>query len=57
MKIDAESDVGNIYCDLPLEMKRETREIVGHKIVGVIGSGRYRIKLKTDVGSIKIKGF
>ena len=57
VKIDAESDVGNIYCDLPLEMKRETREIVGHKIVGVIGSGRYRIKLKTDVGSIKIKGF
>jgi hypothetical protein len=30
VKIDAESDVGNIYCDLPLEMKRETREIVGY---------------------------
>ena len=57
VNIDAESDVGSIYCDLPLERERETRGIVEHKIVGVIGSGRYRIKLKTDVGSIKIKGF
>ena len=54
VNIDAENDVGSIYCDLPLEM--ETRGIVEHKIVGVIGSGRYRIKLKTDAGSIKIKG-
>ncbi|VUT25717.1 MAG: hypothetical protein MOIL_01194 [Candidatus Methanolliviera sp. GoM_oil] len=54
VKIDAESDVGSIYCDLPLG--RETRGIVEHRIVGVIGSGRYRIDLKTDAGSIKIKG-
>jgi hypothetical protein len=50
--IDASTDVGSISSDLPITVQGN---VCSKKLNGTIGSGEGSIRLKTDVGSIKIK--
>lgn len=43
-----ETDVGAIDCDFPTVKEED-------KISGVVGSGKYKVNVKTDVGKIDIK--
>lgn len=50
-KVDAGTDVGSIKTSLPITVEGN---LCSKKISGVVGNGEGEIRLKTDVGSIKI---